>query len=325
MNEGIFDSGSWPRARVEIIETTQNVPFVAGATHVSYLLIGGGGGGGSGRLDTTPGTANAGSGGSGAGLQYRRRMPLRLFQILKIQQGMTVTIGAGGAGGAARTTTNNGAAGSGGGSSSIAFVFYDRGPTQVGTANNVLNCSGGGAGAGGTTGFSNATATLSNSGQIQGITGGQGSSFVQVGGHSQNNFGTHPFHWIAVAGGSSGNGSGLNAMNWNHGLSTFYMNSLGGPTKAGNDNGPDAVMQAKPLWDFMLTNWKEAPTMEELAWLTAIGGIGGNCASTGAGGNGGAGYRGSGGGGGAGSQNVSSGAGGTGGNGVAVFWWERLV
>ena len=324
MNEGIYDSGKWERARVQVIESTQRVPVMSGATHVSMLLIGGGGGGGSGKLDLTLATANSGAGGSGAGLQYRRRMPLRLMQLFKMTA-FDVVIGAGGTAGAAQTTTNNGNPGGTGGSSRIQFEFFSRGPTQVGTNTVRLNVSGGGLGAGGTNGFANATATANNSGQINGITGGQGSALAQQGGHASNTFGTNPFHWIAVSGGLSGNGAGYNAQNQNPGFHTFYSSGYGSPTQAGNDNGPDAIMWAKPAWDFVLSDWKTAPTMEELAWLTTYsGGVGGNSASSGAGGAGGKGYRGSGGGGGAGAHYTASGAGGVGGNGVAVFWWERL-
>jgi len=324
MNEGIFDSGKWDRARVQVIEATQRVPVMAGATHVSMLLLGGGGGGGSGKLDLTLQTANAGAGGSGAGLQYRRRMPLRLMQLMKMLA-FDVVIGAGGTAGAAQTTTNNGNPGGTGGSSRIEFQFLHRGPTQSGQNTVRLNVSGGGLGAGGTASFANATATANNSGQINGITGGQGSSLAQQGGHSGNSFGTNPWHWIAVSGGISGNGAGFNAQNTNPGLHTFYSSGLSSASQAGNDNGLDASNWAKPVWDFVLADWKTAPVMEELAWLTTVsGGGGGNSASSGAGGAGGKGYRGSGGGGGAGAHSTASGAGGTGGNGVAVFWWERL-
>ncbi len=325
MNEGIFDSGKWDRARVQIIESTQRVPVMAGATHVSFLLLGGGGGGGSGKLDTTPATANGGAGGSGAGLQYRRRMPLRLMQLFKMLS-FDVVIGAGGTAGAAQTSSpTNGNPGGTGGSSRIEFQFLTRGPTQNGQNTVRLNVSGGGNGTGGTNSFANATATGNNSGQINGITGGQGSSLSQQGGHSGNSFGTNPWHWIAVSGGISGNGAGFNAQNQNPGLHTFYGAGYSSPTQAGNDNGPDAVSWAKPVWDFVLADWKTAPTLEELAWLTLSGGVGGNSSSSGAGGAGGKGYRGSGGGGGAGAHYTASGSGGAGGNGVAVFWWERLV
>jgi len=325
MNNGIFDSGAWERARVQIIESTQRVPVMAGATHVSFLLLGGGGGGGSGKLDLTLATANAGAGGSGAGLQYRRRMPLRLMQLFKMFA-FDVVIGAGGTAGAAQTSSpTNGNPGGTGGSSRIEFQFLDRGPTQNAQNSVRLNVSGGGLGAGGTNGFANATATSNNSGQINGITGGQGSALGQQGGHSGNSFGTNPWHWIAPSGGISGSGAGYNAQNRNPGLHTFYSAGLSAATQAGNDNGPDAITFAEPVWDFVLSDWKTAPTMEELAWLTTIsGGCGGNSASSGAGGAGGKGYRGSGGGGGAGAHFTSSGAGGAGGNGVAVFWWERL-
>jgi len=326
MNNGIFDSGPWTQARVQVIEVSQRVPLLAGATHVSFLLLGGGGGGGSGRLDTALGTANGGAGGSGGGLQYRRRMPLRLFNLLNMES-FSVTIGAGGTVVAAipPTPTNNGIAGGAGGSSRMDFTTNFKGPIQTAAHGMRLNVTGGGAGAGGTTGIVNATATANSSGQINGITGGQGTTLQSIGGHSTNSFGTNPFHWIAVSGGCGGNSAGQNAANWNLNLQTFNNASLSAPALTGNETAPDCALRNKPIWDFMLANWKEAPVMEELAWLTVHGGANGNSGSSGSGGGGGKGFRGTGGGGGAGAHYTSSGAGGAGGNGVCVLWWERLV
>ena len=325
-NNGLIDSDAWTKPKTQIITSTTTVNWLPGATHMSLLAIGGGGGGGSGRYDST-GTANGGSGGSGASLKYHRRMPFEFLRTLSIRMPIVVTIGAGGTGGTGTTVDlNPGSPGVAGGTTVV--TFNTQWATTVYTNLNITNtleARGGGRGLGGTTSAANSDASSNGPGQINGLTGGQatiggGSSFPS---HQGNSFGTNPFYWIAVNGGRSG-GSKLTPSTLQVGASSiFYVNGFNSGTDS-NFNGPSSV-QFDAYLKRQVEAYREAPVMEELAWITTMpGGANGGGGTTGVGGNGGNGYWGSGGGGSGGTGGGASGSGGRGGNGVVVIWWEKL-
>lgn len=325
-NNGLIDGDVWPKPIVQIITSSTMFSWMPGATHASFLVIGGGGGGGSGKFDGIN-AANGGSGGSGGSLRYMRRMPYEFINALRMRNEFTVTIGAGGTGGAGVTISgNNGNPGVAGGSSSIQFrtqwasgiygnLFYTSG----------LTVNGGGKGTGGTSSFANADASSNGAGQLNGLTGGQGSATATVSmpGHSTNSFGTNPFHWIAVNGGQGAPGKGSTSY-IPFGHSSVFYGTGGNTGQLNNVDGISSSVFAHYI-ERQVKNFKEAPVMEELAWITTTpGGSAGAGGTTGIGGNGGNGYWGSGGGGSGGTGALASGNGGKGGNGVVVIWWEKL-
>jgi hypothetical protein len=329
-NEGIFDSDIWTRAKVEFVRSSRKVYWMPGATHCSYLVIGGGGGGGSGRYSSTA-NGGGGSGGSGAQLNYCRRFPRFLLSSAQIWEYFDVTIGAGGTGGAAvdvdNAVTN---AGTTGGNSSVVLNLNIREGASQGVNTGAFTAVGGGLGAGGSSSNVNATATANGYGALNGATGGQGSASgfgSQTTNHSGNSFGTNPFHGSMVGAGAGGNGKANTSQSWNVAWTKFYQSGSSTPTLANGTGGRDAYERAANIWNYVEAgHFKEAPFLEDIWWFT---GLPGGTAGTGGGttvrgGRGGDGYLGTGGAGGSGSGAVGSGKGGDGGSGIVVFWWEKL-
>jgi hypothetical protein len=238
------------------------------------LAAGGGGGGGSGTITSTPG----GAGGGGAGGFGHIYCPLSL-----LPDTLYIQVGTGGAGAA----TSSDLVGSDG-----ANTYVNLYPS-IQTANNLITCSAGLGGKGGSAagaGGVGGNVTINNTlGIAQGYTGGTGATYSV--GASLPITGSPIYGGGAGGGGATGSvGSGMTS------VSSLYPSVAGGT--ASGSRGPIGFVIQKPF--------------------TVFGGGGGFTTGT-AGSAGGHGIMGSGGGGGGGANAAFSGGGGNGGSGFVII------
>lgn len=338
MNNGLY--GGWGRGssfakkpiEIQEVYTSCFVTPPNDASHVSILVVGGGAGGGGGAFNTATGAGGGGGGGGGAS-NYRYRVPLKAFQSIGVNY-FKVIVGAGGTKGTGATTSPAaGGNGTNGGSSYLEFVF-----TWEGSRSSTwrLESAGGSAGSGGGTaagGNGGAGGVASSLGSTPGFAGATGTTSFPAGpGIIQSGTRSYPFASSIVMGGGGGGGSGASSRNLVPMEPPQFLggrSNLAGGSVGYSIDGKHSRDVYERFIQACYAGMIEAPSMEELYFLSIFGGnsgTGGDNAAVSKGGNGGDGWRGTGGGGGsaAGFAGSQGGDGGAGGSGFVAFFWEYL-
>lgn len=338
MNNGLYDGwgrgSAFAKKPIEIQEAFSSC-FITppnDASHVSILVVGGGGGGGGGAFNTATGAGGGGGGGGGAS-NFRYRVPLKAFYAIGVNY-FKVVVGANGTKGLGATTSPAAGTGGGsGGSTYLEFVFTWEGSR---TSTWRLEAAGGSGGSGGGTaagGTSGAGGIASSQGSTPGFAGAAGTTSFPAGpGIIQSGTRSYPFASSIVMGGGGGGGSGASSRNLVPMEPPQFLgsrSSLGGGSVGYSIDGKHSRDVYEKFVQSCYSGLREAPSMEQLYFLSIFGGnsgTGGDNAAVSKGGNGGDGWRGTGGGGGsaAGFAGSVGGDGGVGGTGFVVFFWEYL-
>lgn len=269
--------------------TTSGITIPSGATFLRVFAWGGGAGGTGGSLNVA-GTTRTGGGGGGAG-----SLNITQWEVSKLSNTISVTIGAGGTGGGGATTNGNGTNGTSGGTTTVNGT-WNGSSMRLGWGANGVQAFGASSGSGGAQGY-------------QGGAGGAGSS-TTGGLGSQTSSSAVGFSFTSHGGGGGGGVNSSNAHAAGGASFGSYINAdpnIAGGT-AGGGNGASEALGRGTDWEY-----------------SRAGGGGGGGNNNGSGGNGGnGGYSAGGGGGGAGTNlgtGQTGGNGGNGGGGVVILYW----